>query len=184
MGQRLFKPVPNELRTFEEIARGSYGTIYRGSLKGVPVAIKQLHPSLVGHATRRRIEEDEEITYAMKAFSTECNLLKENRHENLLHFVGLFDNNSGLPLLVTELMRESLTEYLTRKDSNLDEQRKIRVCLDIAKGLAFLHGLYPLVLHRDLTSQLEALVVAHWASGLSSIIMIPYHTIPYHLAIS
>ena len=27
--------------------------------------------------------------------------------------------------------------------------------------------------------QLGALVVAHWASGLSSIIMIPYHTIPY-----
>ena len=27
--------------------------------------------------------------------------------------------------------------------------------------------------------QLGALVVAHWASGLSSIIMIPYHTIPF-----
>ena len=31
--------------------------------------------------------------------------------------------------------------------------------------------------------QLGALVVAHWASGLSSIIMIPYHTIPYHSVI-
>ena len=151
MGQRLFKPVPRELQIREEISRGSFGTVYRGSLQGRHVAIKQLYPALVNYPALAQ-EDKDEYTYAMKAFSNECNLLRENRHENLLHFVGLYDSASGAPLLVTELMKESLTEYLKRKRNAIDNSRKVNICLEISKGLAFLHNLDPLVLHRDLTS--------------------------------
>ena len=53
------------------------------------------------------------------------------------------------------------------------------LCYNFIIILSPIHLYFTCNFYNFILFQLGALVVAHWASGLSSIIMIPYHTIPY-----
>ena len=123
---------------------GSYGSVYRAMCDDLPCAAKILHPTLFetnDPGARRIIEQ----------FEQECNFLSGIRHPHIVQYLGLSrDPDTRLPVLLMELMDESLTQFLERSQERLPYHTQVDLCHDIALALAYLHSNG--IIHRDLSS--------------------------------
>ena len=146
---QYFCPKPPSLTIGEEISRGAYGSVHCGELDGRPVAVKRIHRLLLEAARGQG-----DFEQVMTDFQRECQLLEKLDRPHVVDFRGAFyDETSDEPVLVMERMRENLLEYLQRKRNDLSRQRQLLICLEIARGLRFLHTHNPPIVHRDLTDK-------------------------------
>ena len=123
---------------------GSYGSVYRAMCDDLPCAAKILHPTLFetnDPGARRIIEQ----------FEQECNFLSGIRHPHIVQYLGLArDPDTRLPVLLIELMDDSLTQFLERSQKPLPYHTQVDLCYDIALALTYLHSNG--IIHRDLSS--------------------------------
>ena len=122
-----FEPAPSNLVIGRILNRGSYGVIHWGMLGREPVAVKRIHPIFL----KPDVEGREHL---LRAFKNECRYLKTLDHPNVVKFMGAFQDEKG-PLLMMELMKESLEEFLKRKKGNLPPRHQLDICYSIAKGM-------------------------------------------------
>ena len=147
---RHFPPKPPFLKIGKEINRGSYGAVYEGrlGLEGRSVAVKRLHRIL------QESSHDERTTALFDKFKKECILLEKAENDHVVRFHGAYyDEESREPILVMERMHENLSEHLSNNRGRLSLSRQLQICLEIAKGVHFLHSLVPPVIHRDLNDK-------------------------------
>ena len=141
-------PRPSCLTVDKEINRGGNGRVYGGELNGRPVAVKRIHGILLD-AVR-----DGQGNEALKAFQSECTRLESITHPLIVSFKGAFyDQDSEEPILVMERMNQDLRQLLRAEKGRLSYRRQFQLCLDIAKGIYFLHAQDPPLVHRDLTAK-------------------------------
>ena len=125
-----FDPVPPTLVFGEEVDRGSFGVVYLAALDKKSVAVKQFHKALMDSAGR-------EENVPLKNFKTECEQLKDLNHPNVVRYIGAYEDKKG-PLLVMELMHESLEKYLKRNKHNkgrLSPERILEICSSVCEGI-------------------------------------------------
>ena len=123
---------------------GSYGAVYRALCDELPCAAKILHPTLFN-------THDPGARKIMERFEQECQFLSGVRHPHIVQYLGVSrDPESGLPVLLMELMDNSLTQFLERSEEPLPFHITVDICHDIALALAYLHSNG--ILHRDLSS--------------------------------
>jgi serine/threonine protein kinase len=73
--------------------------------------------------------------------------------ENILKFLGACITENNEILLVMEYMeRGSLRDVLNKTEGKIDWKLKIRLCIDAAKGMEYLHNCKPPLIHRDIKS--------------------------------
>jgi alpha-tubulin suppressor-like RCC1 family protein len=120
---------------------GTFGEVKRGYWRKTLVAIKFL---------KKSIDNEEE---AVKSFIEELNLLKKLRHPNILLYVGACTTGPNY-FLVTEYCEQgNLFDFLhTGRRVALQSKDRLRIALEIAKGVNYLHSFKPPILHRDLKS--------------------------------
>ena len=126
------------------LGTGSYGTVYKAMCDDLPCAGKILHPTLFQ-------SDDPAAMAVMKRFEQECSFLSAIRHPNIVQYLGAHqDPDTRLPVLLMELMDESLTQLLEQSQEPLPYHTQVDICHDIALALAYLHlnG----IIHRDLSS--------------------------------
>ena len=145
---RIFAPRPDALIVGDEISRGAYGVVCRGTLGRRPVAIKKIHQLLLDCARERR----EDLEGILRGFHDECELMETAKHANVVVFIGVF-NQHGRALLVMELMHQTLEDFLEKYRGTLPLSKQGNIILQIALGLLYLHHHAPQILHRDLTAK-------------------------------
>jgi hypothetical protein len=153
----------SELELVAQIGAGAFGSVWKGSWQGTPVAIKELN------ATCQGILNDEGI----QAFEDEVDMMYSLRHPNICLFMGA-SLTPPKRAIVTELVnRGSLWDCLRSPDPQFKQfmhasfPGAVNTCQQshwplyairkivegTCKGLAYLHGRSPQpIIHRDLKS--------------------------------
>lgn len=125
----------NLLKLEQKVASGSFGDLYRGTYCGQDVAIKVLkHDNL---------SDDLE-----QEFSQEVFILRKVRHKNVVQFIGACTKAPHFCIVTEFMARGSLYDYLHKQKSGLKLPMLLRVALDVAKGMDYLHQNN--IIHRDL----------------------------------
>ncbi|TKY56343.1 Serine/threonine-protein kinase CTR1 [Spatholobus suberectus] len=140
----------DDLRIRERIGAGSFGTVYRAEWHGSDVAVKVL--------TVQDFHDDQ-----LKEFLREVAIMKRVRHPNVVLFMGAVTKRPHLSIVTEYLPRGSLFRLIHKPASSeiLDPRRRLRMALDVAKGINYLHCLKPPIVHWDLKTP-NLLVDKNW----------------------
>lgn len=131
------------------LGEGAYGVVKLGKYYGLLCAVKKLKPSMFPVGMKQLDQQSELI---LQSFYNECEKLAKIRHPNVVQLLGMYvDKHTHLPIIVMELMHESLSRLLFRTKS-LPLYAEINICHDVAQALAYLHAFRPPIVHRDLSS--------------------------------
>ncbi|KAI5079949.1 hypothetical protein GOP47_0005428 [Adiantum capillus-veneris] len=130
-----------DLSVKERIGAGSFGTVHRADWHGSDVAVKVF------------IEQDF-LEERLDEFMREVAIMKRTRHPNVVLFMGVVTKRPNFSIVTEYLPRGSLFRLLHRPGMRelLDERRRVRMALDVARGMNYLHRLNPPIVHRDLKS--------------------------------
>eukprot|EP00957_Ditylum_brightwellii_P043450 3294207-Ditylum_brightwellii.AAC.1 len=134
----------DEIELGKQIGGGGSGIIYKGWYRGKPVALKTLF--------------DPSITLELREeFINELLIMSQMHHPNIVNFFGASTIPPNL-FFVMELCQCSLFDLLHKRQEPLSLQRyletseRVRLCLETARGMQYLHSRCPCVVHRDLKS--------------------------------
>ncbi|CAA0805899.1 Protein kinase 2A- chloroplastic [Striga hermonthica] len=141
------KNATKNFRSDSLLGEGGFGYVFKGWIdehtlapsrpgSGMVVAVKKLKPeSFQGH----------------REWLTEVNYLGMLSHQNLVKLIG-YCSESEHKLLVYEYMSKgSLENHLFRKGVQLMPWAvRMRIAVDVARGLSFLHSLDANIIYRDL----------------------------------
>ena len=131
---------------YSELGRGAYGIVYTVKYCGVVCAAKKIHSILVDDGIE---PEDRETT--KNNFIRECYQCSILSHPNIVTLFGVhYPDQSGIPVMIMELMDESLTKHIIQNKHKLMKE-KVGILLNVARGLCYLHSQTPPVIHRDLS---------------------------------
>ena len=144
-----------------ELGRGGWGVVYVGQFRGQKVAVKQIH-------------EFTKSTHYIALLHREVATMSQLRHPNLLQFIGaVFDDPSGYPMIITEVMDTSLRKAYESKELTPDPSCRpviLSILHDVAVGLNYLHCLPDPIIHRDVSSAnvlLESKGPVKWKTKVS-----------------
>ena len=128
----------------EVLGIGSYGKVCKAKCGQLPCAAKLLHDTLFQ-------DNDPGSRNLLTKFLQECQFLSAIKHPNIVQHLGTAtDPQSRRPILLLELMDESLTRFLERLTGPLPYHSQLNICHDVALALAYLHSNG--IIHRDLSS--------------------------------
>ncbi|KAK7317184.1 hypothetical protein RJT34_01194 [Clitoria ternatea] len=123
-------------------ASGRHSRIYRGVYKEKDVAIKIVSQP----------EEDEDLAaFLEKQFTSEVSLLLRLRHQNIITFVAACKKPPVFCIITEYLAGGSLGKFLHQQQKLLSFKLVLKLALDIARGMQYLHSQG--ILHRDLKSE-------------------------------
>ena len=128
-----------------ELGRGAYGKVFKVEHKGILYAAKEIHKLLI------EISNAEEKEKMRNDFLRECYNCSKLYHPNIVKFAGIYYTKENLlfPVMVMELMGESLTKYV--KQPEIYVRKKISILHNVASGVSYLHNYIPPIIHRDLS---------------------------------
>ncbi|KAL2486548.1 putative LRR receptor-like serine/threonine-protein kinase [Abeliophyllum distichum] len=135
------------------IGRGCIGKVYKGIFSdGMIAAIKVFNLDLEG---------------ANKSFDTECNILCNIRHRNLVKVITCCSNLDLKALVLEYMPNENLNKWLSSSRHFLNIVQRLEIMIDVASALEYLHhGCPSPIVHCDLKPSnilLDEDMVAHVA---------------------
>ena len=149
--QHIFRYQSFQIDKSQPLGHGSYGAVYKAKCDQLPCAAKVLHPTILDPM-------DPGADKIRDRFSQECALLESIRHPNIVQYLAMtVDPESRLPVLLMELLDESLTKMLERSQQSLAYYIQVDICHDVALAIAYLHSNN--IIHRDLSSN-NVLIIA------------------------
>ncbi|XP_064404358.1 uncharacterized protein LOC135349706 [Halichondria panicea] len=132
----------------DTLGTGSYGAVCKAKCDQLLCAAKLLYPVLFQIAVP---DPGKEHRHPFRRFETECAFLSRINHPNIVQYLGTYrDPDTNAPVLLMELMDESLTHFLESSPGNIPYHIQVNLSHDIAQALAFLHSNG--IIHRDLSS--------------------------------
>ena len=119
---------------------GDNAVVCKAEFLHLPCAAKYVHQKL-----------RESSTWQMTKFLRGCKILEKCRHPNIIPFLGMYyDDTQVAPILLMELMDQSLKDFLDRARLPVPRYLQFDFCNDIAQGMDYLHA--KKIIHGDLTA--------------------------------
>ena len=132
---------------------GSYGAVCKAKCDDLVCAAKIIHPTLFDPLAQQQVISQRQHRHRlpMRRFEQECEFLSSMRHPNIVLYLGMDeDEESGLPVLLMELMDESLTHFVESSTQPIPYHSQINICHDVTLALSFIHS--NKIVHRDISS--------------------------------
>lgn len=125
---------PKEIKFIKVLGNGSFGTVYKASIRKKLVAVKVFH-------NQNMTEE------FLNDFCNEVEIISKIHHPQIIRFIGACLD----PLMiVTELMEGDLKHLLKDKTNDFPLLTRLKIARDAALGMTWLHGSNPMIIHRDI----------------------------------
>ncbi|KAH7560815.1 hypothetical protein JRO89_XS10G0116200 [Xanthoceras sorbifolium] len=145
-----FNDLKNATKNFRPenvLGEGGFGCVFKGWIDGNTFAPTKPGTGIVVAIKRLKAESFQ----GHKEWLAEVNYLGQLHHENLVKLIG-YCSESDNKLLVYEFMpKGSLENHLFRKGVQpITWATRMKIAVDVARGLSFLHGLDAKVIYRDL----------------------------------
>ena len=141
--------------TGPQLGVGGWATVTVAKFRGIQVAVKRIHDEII-------------CDHNLQLFQREMNMAARLRHPNLIQFIGA--TMEGEMMIVMELMATSLRSQL-RRETYFPPLAVKAICVDIARGLNYLHLVQPdPIVHRDISSAnvlLEVFQPNQWRAKLT-----------------
>lgn len=122
-----------EIDAPEMFSEGKYGEVYRGMYQGRRVCLKKL---------KQRFQDSPDMDHF---FLQGLSVWRQLAHENIVQLLGA---NMDPMMAVMTMMVGSLRSHLNREKTVFPSV--LIWARDTARGLAYMHGLTPPIVHRDL----------------------------------
>ncbi|PIN25482.1 Serine/threonine protein kinase [Handroanthus impetiginosus] len=137
---RQIKAATNSFDSANKIGEGGFGPVYKGVLHdGTVIAVKQL---------------SSKSKQGNREFVNEIGMISALQHPNLVKLYGCCIEGNQLLLIYEYLENNCLARALFGDDEqrlNIDWKTRKKICLGIARGLAYLHEESRLkIVHRDI----------------------------------
>ena len=154
--ERLWAISRDELQLSNNIlGTGGWGYVKEATFRGRRVAAKCLHEAIVS-------------PHNQDLFAKEMKISARCRHKNLVEFIGAVPDHPAI--IVIEMMDCTLRLALTNGRATPNHIHPI--CIDVAQGLVYLHGIQPSpIIHRDVSAPnvLLKAVATGWIAKLSDL---------------
>ena len=126
----------NDINIKNKVGEGGSGVIHQAEWKGIKVAVKQLHNDNLSSSDLNEFYEEVKVAVTL----------------HFKHVVQVYGVTQSAPYyLVMEYMAKgSLSKLLAEEEKQLTWEKKLKLALNTAKGLAFLHSKG--IIHRDVKS--------------------------------
>ena len=135
----------------QSLGIGSYGAVCKAKCDDLFCAAKIIHPTLFDPTALQQIAPQREHRLPIRRFEQECEFMSAIRHPNIVQYLGMFrDADTHLPVLLMELMDDSLTHFLESSKQPISYHIQVNICHDVTLALSFLHSNN--IVHRDLSS--------------------------------
>ena len=152
--EELSRYVIDELEGLEEGVRqgsGSFGSVYKVRVNGMPCIAKRLH-DILDHRQAAAAPGTAAAVTIRERFRNECLLLSRIRHPNIVQFLGVhYGAKAGDLTLVLEHLHMDLEQCLATYP-RMPLSIKLAVLKDVSYGLLHMHTRRPPIVHRDLTA--------------------------------
>ncbi|GMY22849.1 probable serine/threonine-protein kinase PBL3 isoform X1 [Fagus crenata] len=151
IGQNELQAATDGFSQKSYLSEGGFGSVYRGELNGLKIAVKQhKNASLQGE----------------KEFKSEVHVLSKARHQNLVRLFGSCSEGSHRLLVYEYVCHGSLDQHLSRHNCRPPSwEKRMKIAIGAAKGLQYLHE--NKIIHRDMrpnniliTHDHEALIIS------------------------
>jgi len=123
----------------EEVGRGGFGVVYRGSVYHTPCAIKVVK-NVAPHVMKQ----------ILPSLRKEIQIMRRNHHQNIVGLMCTSVNSSNSIHIVMPLMKGNLESYIKANAQNLSMLQRWDICHQILLGMNWLHSQNPPILHLDL----------------------------------
>lgn len=136
-GHSQFEIDPKDLTMGEQLGAGCFGSVHKGTFKGMTVAVKRM----------------KENAMSEESFKEEAKTMTQLSHKNLVQLYGVVTKKRPM-CIVTELMKNgALNNYLLRHKVRLSQQiaRLLDICIQVCQGMAYLENRK--FIHRDLAAR-------------------------------
>ena len=133
---------PRHVQIFHDkvLVNGDNAVVCKAEFFHLPCVAKYVHPKLT-----------ESSSWQLETFQKGCKILESCRHPNVVTVLGMFhDENLPVPVLLMELMEQSLKEFLDRAKISVPLHTQLDICYDIVQGLEYIHSKD--YIHGDLTA--------------------------------
>ncbi|WIA16106.1 hypothetical protein OEZ85_012827 [Tetradesmus obliquus] len=138
---------PSCLTSIKVLGEGAFAKVelawYQppGSASRVQVAVKRLKPELYNAAD-------------LQLFAKEVALMRKLSHRNIVDMVGVVDGcdcNVVQEFMSGGTLKQLVTRQMLSNGGRVYSlQEGLDICLQMARGLKYLHSCHPMVIHRDL----------------------------------
>ncbi|OQR87213.1 protein kinase [Achlya hypogyna] len=144
---------PKDVVIGTELGSGTFGSVYSARWKETNVAVKKII-----------LRGDTQLI--VTNFGAEASVMAQLRHPNIVMFMGVMLHPEYVGLVMELCPKGSVYGVIHSDELKIDWSLLLRMLLDSARGMNFLHSSSPPLIHRDLKS-INLLIDADWRCKVS-----------------